>query len=134
FHADSGDRSWVQTATAVLAGAPRRHAGRLERASDLAAAKWLKEGLGSLRQSKKWEVAPRIRYEMDAHNGMFWARLIADSRTELFKALVYDALRDARFNLRFCPECRRPFLPVRRQAYCSAGCSQAMRKCRMLMR
>src|SRR5262249_9139036 len=37
--------------------------------------KWLSEGLGLLRQSIKWEVAPRIRYEMDAHNGMFWARL-----------------------------------------------------------
>jgi hypothetical protein len=33
----------------------------------------------------------------------------------------------ARFNVRVCPECQRQFVPVRRQAYCSAGCSQAVR-------
>ena len=89
--------------------------------------RWLRQGLGLLRQGKKWGIVPKIRYEMDVHHAMFWARLKANSRVELFKALVYDALRDARFNLRLCPECSRPFVPVKRQAYCSVGCSQATR-------
>ena len=46
---------------------------------------------------------------------------------EQFKALAYDAFRDARFRFRLCPECRRPFVPVRRQSYCSSACSQAQR-------
>jgi hypothetical protein len=51
----------------------------------------------------------------------------ATSRLEQFKALAYDAFRDARFKFRLCSECKRPLVPVRRQAYCSAGCSQAVR-------
>lgn len=51
----------------------------------------------------------------------------SNSRLEQFKALAYDALRDAQFKFRLCPECKRPFVPVRRQAYCSARCSQAVR-------
>ena len=53
--------------------------------------------------------------------------MTANSRLEQFKALAYDAFRDARFKFRLCPECKRPFVPIRRQAYCSAGCSQAVR-------
>jgi hypothetical protein len=88
---------------------------------------WLKQGLDSLRRGELWDFVPRIRYEMDAHKGRFWVRLRANSRLDLFKALVYDALRDARFSVRHCPECKRAFVPVRRQAYCSARCSQAVR-------
>jgi hypothetical protein len=88
---------------------------------------WLKKGLDSLRRGEIWDFIPSIRYELDAHKGLFWVRLRADSLLELFKALVYDALRDARFKVRLCPECKRPFVPIRRQAYCSARCSQAVR-------
>jgi hypothetical protein len=91
------------------------------------AQRWLKRGLELLRRSEKWIFTSRVKYELDAYKGLFWARLTANSRVELFKALAYDALRDARFGFRFCPECRRPFAPVRRQAYCSPGCSQAVR-------
>jgi hypothetical protein len=90
------------------------------------AQRWLRDGLELLRRGEKWGFVPQIRYEMDAHYG-FWAHSRADSPFQLFKALVYDALRDARFSVRLCPECKRPFVPVRRQAYCSAGCSQAVR-------
>src|SRR6266852_8937546 len=51
----------------------------------------------------------------------------SNSRLEQFKALAYDAFRDGRFRFRRCPECQRPFVPVRRQEYCSARCSQAAR-------
>jgi hypothetical protein len=88
---------------------------------------WLKEGLDLLKRSEKWNFAPHVQYELDAHRGLFWTRLRASSRLERFKALAYDALRDARFKFRLCPECKRPFVPVRRQAYCSARCSQAVR-------
>jgi hypothetical protein len=54
--------------------------------------------------------------------GLFWARLRAKSRLEQLKAWAYDAFRDARFRFRLCPECKRPFVPVRRQS-----CSQAVR-------
>ena len=91
------------------------------------AQQWLKKGLDRLGQGEKWNFTPRVSYELDAHVGLLWARLRANSRLEQFKALAYDALRDARFNFRICPECRRPFVPVRRQAYCSARCSQAVR-------
>jgi hypothetical protein len=92
------------------------------------AQRWLKKGLESLRQGKTWGFAARVRYELDVHRGlMLWARLRANCRLEQFKALTYDAVRDARFWFRLCPECQRPFVPVRRQAYCSAGCSQAVR-------
>jgi uncharacterized Zn finger protein (UPF0148 family) len=53
--------------------------------------------------------------------------MTANSRVEQFKALAYDAFRDARFKFRRCPECKRPFVSVRRQAYCSSRCSQAVR-------
>src|SRR5260370_36426342 len=88
---------------------------------------WLKKGLDSLRRGEIWDFIPSIRYELDAHKGLFWVRLRADSLLELFKALVYDSLRDARFTVRLSTECKRPFVPIRRQAYCSARCSQAVR-------
>ena len=88
---------------------------------------WLKRGIDLLRRSEKWNFRPQIKYELDAYNNMFWARMRADSRLELFKALAYDALRDARYKVRRCPECKRPFVPVRRQRYCSLRCSQAVR-------
>ena len=91
------------------------------------AQRWLKQGLDLLRRSKKWNFKPRVEYELDAHGGLFWTRMTANSRLEQFKALAYDAFRDARFKFRRCPECQRPFVPVRRQEYCSAGCSQAVR-------
>jgi hypothetical protein len=89
--------------------------------------RWLKQGLELLRRSEKWNFKPRVEYELDAHGGLFWARMTASSRLEQFKALAYDTFRDARFKFRRCPECKRPFVPVRRQAYCSARCSQAVR-------
>jgi hypothetical protein len=88
---------------------------------------WLKKGLGLLRRGEKWNFVPRVTYELDAHSGLFWARMRAKSRLEQFRALAYDAFRDARFRFRLCPECKRPFLPVRRQRYCSSRCSQAVR-------
>jgi hypothetical protein len=93
-----------------------------------AAQRWLMEGLELLRRTGRWDFAARVRYELDLHRGlMLWARLRSNSRLEQFKALAYNALREARFWFRLCPECQRPFVPVRRQAYCSAGCSQAVR-------
>jgi hypothetical protein len=89
--------------------------------------RWLRQGLELLRRSEKWKFKPRVEYELDASAGLFWTRMTANSRLEQFKALAYDALRDARFKFRLCPECKRPFVPVRRQAYCSARCSQAVR-------
>jgi hypothetical protein len=91
------------------------------------AQRWLKQGLDLLRRSEKWNFKPRVEYELDAHGGLFWARMRASSRLEQFKALAYDAFRDARFKFRLCPNCKRPFVPVRRQRYCSARCSQAVR-------
>jgi hypothetical protein len=74
-----------------------------------------------------WNFKPRVEYELDASGGLFWTRMTANFRVEQFKALAYDAFRDARFKFRRCPECKRPFVPVRRQAYCSSRCSQAVR-------
>ena len=88
---------------------------------------WLSEGLELLKKGQKWRFAPHIAYELDAYKGMFWARMSATSRIELFKAMAYDALRDARLKFRRCLECQRPFVPVRRQRYCSLRCSQAIR-------
>jgi hypothetical protein len=88
---------------------------------------WLREGLELLKKSQKWRFVPHITYELDAYKSMFWARISAKSRIELFKAMAYDALRDARFKFRRCLECQRPFVPVRRQRYCSPRCSQAIR-------
>jgi hypothetical protein len=70
---------------------------------------------------------PHVTYELDASGDLFWTRMKSNSRLEQFKALAYDAFREARFKFRLCHECKRPFVPVRRQAYCSAGCSQAVR-------
>jgi len=88
---------------------------------------WLKNGLDLLSRSEKWNFKPRVEYELDAYKGRLWTRLRANSHLEQFKALAYDALHDARFKFRLCPECKRPFVPVRRQGYCSARCSQALR-------
>jgi hypothetical protein len=88
---------------------------------------WLSEGLKLLKKGQKWRFVPHITYELDAYKGMFWARMSATSRIEIFKAVAYDALRDARFKFRRCLECQRPFVPVRRQRYCSSRCSQAIR-------
>jgi hypothetical protein len=89
--------------------------------------RWLKRGLDLLRRSEKWNFKPRVVYELDASAGLFWTRMKASSRREQFKALAYDVFRDARFKFRRCPECKRPFVPVRRQGYCSSRCSQAVR-------
>jgi hypothetical protein len=88
---------------------------------------WLKQGLDMLSRSEKWNFVPRITYELDAYKGLFRTGMRATSRLQLFKALAYDAFRDARFKLRLCPECKRPFVPVGRQHYCSSRCSQAVR-------
>jgi hypothetical protein len=88
---------------------------------------WLHKGLGVLSRGKRWNFVPRVTYELDAHKGLLWVRLRANSRLQLFKALAYDAFREARFRFRLCPECKRPFVPVRRQRYCSSRCSQAVR-------
>jgi hypothetical protein len=93
-----------------------------------AAQRWLKKGLELLRRTRRWDFAARVRYELDLHRGvMLWVRQKSKSRLERFKALVYNSLREARFWFRLCPKCQRPFVPVRRQAYCSARCSQAVR-------
>ena len=99
----------------------------LTRREAWSAQRWLKQGLDLLRRSEKWNFKPRVEYELDASGGLFWTRMTANSRLEQFKALAYEAFRDARFKFRRCPECKRPFVPVRRQAYCSARCSQAVR-------
>jgi hypothetical protein len=99
----------------------------LTRREAWSAQRWLKQRLDLLRRSEKWNFKPRVEYELDASGGLFWTRMTATSRLEQFKALAYDAFRDARFKFRRCPECKRPFVPVRRQAYCSARCSQAVR-------
>jgi hypothetical protein len=88
---------------------------------------WLNRGLRMLRRGEKWNFAPHVKYEIDVHKERLWARLRAKSPLEQFKAMAYDAFREARFRFRLCPECRRPFVPVRRQAYCSTHCSQAVR-------
>ena len=80
-----------------------------------------------LRRNEKWNFKPDVTYELDASGDLFWTRMKSNSRLEQFKALAYDAFREARFKFRLCQECKRPFVPVRRQAYCSAGCSQAVR-------
>jgi hypothetical protein len=89
--------------------------------------RWLKRGLVLLGRAEKWNFSPRVRYELDAYRGLLWTRLKATSRLELLKALAYEAFRDARFRFRLCPRCRRAFVPIRRQKYCSARCSQAVR-------
>src|SRR6266851_159018 len=91
------------------------------------AQRWLNRGLGLLRRGEKWNFAPRVNYELDVYKALLWVRLTGKSRRERFKAMAYDVLREARLRFRLCPECRRPFVPVRRQAYCSAHCSQAVR-------
>lgn len=91
------------------------------------AQQWLKKGLDLLGRGEKWNFVPHVRYELDARRGLLWARFTAKSHLEQFKALAYEAFRDARFRFRLCPECSRPFVPVRRQTYCSAHCSQAVR-------
>jgi hypothetical protein len=91
------------------------------------AQKWLKEGLDRLRQKEIWRFVPKICYEVDAPKGILWVRLEANSALEEFKALAYDALREARIKFRLCPVCRKPFVPVRRQRYCSVSCSQKVR-------
>ena len=93
-----------------------------------AAQRWLKEGLERLRRKRGWNFAASTRYELDLYRGvMLWVRLKSKSRLKQFKALALNLLREARFWFRLCPECQRPFAPVRRQAYCSPGCSQAVR-------
>lgn len=89
--------------------------------------RWLRSGLDLLAQAKIWRFYPRVRYELDAYRRLFWARLKADSRLELFKAFAFNTFRDARFKIRRCTRCKRMFVPVRRQAYCSTRCSQAVR-------
>ena len=101
--------------------------GMLTQAETRSMHSWLRKGLGRLRVSETWEFAPRVRYQLDAYRGLLFSRLRANSRVEQFKALAYDAFRDARFRFRLCPECSRPFVPVRRQSYCSSACSQAWR-------
>lgn len=91
------------------------------------AQKWLRKGLDLLSQSQKWNFSPRVEYELDAYRDLFWARMKATSGLQLFKALAYDAFREARFKFRRCPECKQPFVPIRRQRYCSPHCSQAVR-------
>lgn len=99
----------------------------LTEAEAWAAQRWLRKGLDLLSQGVKWNFAPRVAYELDAYKGLFWARMRSNSRLEQFKAAAYEAFRDARFKFRLCPECKRPFVPVRRQTYCAARCSQAVR-------
>src|SRR5271168_2186657 len=52
------------------------------------AQRWLKRGLDLLGRSEKWNFTPRVRYELDAHRGLLWARLKSTSRLELLKALA----------------------------------------------
>ncbi len=91
------------------------------------AQRWIKQGLDLLGRDERWNFAPRVRYEIDAHKGLLWTRLKATSRLQLLKALVFEAFREARFKFRRCRACPRGFVPIRRQAYCSPRCSQAAR-------
>jgi hypothetical protein len=91
------------------------------------AQQWLNKGLGSLSRGEKWNFAPRVAYELEVRKRLFWVRVRANSRLEHFKASAYEVFRDGRFQFRLCPRCARPFVPVRRQTYCSAACSQAVR-------
>ena len=96
------------------------------------AQRWLKRGLGLVGPAEKWNFSPRVKYEIDAYRRLLWTRLKATSWLELLKAFAYETFRDARLRFRLCPHCKRAFVPIRRQAYCSTRCSQAVRprKCR----
>lgn len=91
------------------------------------AQRWLKRGLNLLGRGEKWNYTARVTYELDAPRKLLFTRLKANSRLELFKALAYEAFRDARLKFRLCLDCGRPYVPIRRQAYCSKRCSQAVR-------
>jgi hypothetical protein len=88
---------------------------------------WFRSGLELLHRGERWNFAPRIVYEVDLHKGRLWVRMRSSSPLQQFKAAVYEALQDARFKFRLCPECTSPFVVVRRQLYCSRSCSQAVR-------
>jgi hypothetical protein len=91
------------------------------------AQRWLKQGLAQLARAEKWTFAPRVQYQLEARIGLLFTRLKATSCLNQFKAMVYEAFRDARLRFRLCRGCQRGFVPIRRQAYCSARCSQAER-------
>jgi hypothetical protein len=78
-----------------------------------------------LSRREKWNFRPRVEHELDAYKGLLWTRPRTNSHLEQCKALAYDTLREARFKFLLCPECNRPFVPVRRQGYCS---SHALRR------
>ena len=97
--------------------------------------RWLRGGLGRLQDETWWETIVgrrqlRIRYvtgmvqeEYPYLEGeSFW-----DDVTSAFREHVLRALANVRGRLRFCQECRQPFVARKRQAYCSSRCSQKRR-------
>ena len=64
--------------------------------------------------------AKRIRFD----------RMLHFSASAIEEAILYgvaDTLLEGQGLLRACAECQRPFIPVRRQEYCSIKCSQKAR-------
>jgi len=97
--------------------------------------RWLRGGLGQLEEGTWWEtIVGRRQLRIQYAKGMvqeeysylegesFW-----DDVTSAFREHVLRALANVRGRLRFCQECRKPFVARKRQAYCTPGCSQKSR-------
>ena len=46
---------------------------------------------------------------------------------DIHEIIVFNLFSDNRSQFKLCEECETPFMAIKRQKYCSTGCSQAMR-------
>lgn len=93
--------------------------------------RWLREGLTRLVlvRSYQWIIRPTHVFVLMWYYGRVGDfPVFAGTRfADLFKLRVVQALMDDAVRFRACLECHRPFVPRKRQTYCSARCSGTLR-------
>jgi hypothetical protein len=88
----------------------------------------IRSGFRMLTDAGRWTVPSRTSRELIAFPSrryMVFTR--GNYRKVTILNQVLDTLADPRARFDLCPECRQPFVAVRRQRYCARRCSQAKR-------
>jgi hypothetical protein len=93
--------------------------------------RWLRGGLLPLVLvgGHFWAFQPKLFFALVWYHGRIadFASFEAASLPDAFKARLVQVLLDPEVRVRACLECRRPFAPRKRQAYCGSRCSQTAR-------
>jgi hypothetical protein len=99
---------------------------------------WLDAGYQTLLAGSPWHIHTSVNYRITTvQQSGFWLYETDVDTTPvrmMLRAMAFETLRDARKQIRQCPECHKLFIPRRAQKFCSNYCGQLVRTRRWVER